>query len=294
MIPELIGTLLEAYKHLHRLHRDLPADPRLALVEAVDSPSVPEFRIICNAAKEAGIEATFATLDELEYDGTNLLVKGEVTPLIYRRAMLEEIQGSPLIEAVRNQRACVVNPFRSRVANNKKLIALLKDPRFAHLIESGEEQVLDEAIPWTRSLEPGNTTYGKWTLDLLPFVVENRERLAVKPASDYAGRGVKLGFETTQAEWERVVNEHAGKGDYVVQEYIPVPDEMFPTVKDGHIHMELKHFNINPFAIGGHFAGSITRISDHAVINVSAGGGLLPSVVGSRRRSNTAEPNGFA
>jgi hypothetical protein len=36
----------------------------------------------------------------------------------------------------------------------------------------------------------------------------------------------------------------------------------------------------------------ITRISDRAVINVSAGGGLLPSVVGRHRRTLLAEEEG--
>jgi hypothetical protein len=64
---------------------------------------------------------------------------------------------------------------------------------------------------------------------------------------------------------------------------------MFPTVEDGHVQMRLKRFNINPFGIGGRYAGMITRISDQAVINVSAGGGLLPSVVGRHRQRLLAE-----
>ena len=74
-----------------------------------------------------------------------------------------------------------------------------------------------------------------------------------------------------------------------MQEYVPVPEEMFPTVEDGHVQMRLKRFNINPFGIGGRYAGSITRISDRAVINVSAGGGLLPSVIGRHKRRLLAE-----
>ena len=65
---------------------------------------------------------------------------------------------------------------------------------------------------------------------------------------------------------------------------MPVPEEMFPTVEGGNVQMRLKRFNINPFGIGGRYAGSITRISDRAVINVSAGGGLLPSVIGRHKR----------
>jgi hypothetical protein len=73
---------------------------------------------------------------------------------------------------------------------------------------------------------------------------------------------------------------------------VPVPEEMFPTVEDGHVQMRLKRFNINPFGIGGRYAGMITRISDRAVINVSAGGGLLPSVVGRHKRRLLAEQEG--
>jgi hypothetical protein len=106
----------------------------------------------------------------------------------------------------------------------------------------------------------------------------------LKPASEYGGHGVALGIETDQAEWDRIIATHAERSDFVVQEYVPVPEEMFPTVEGGHVQMRLKRFNINPFGIGGRYAGTITRISDQAVINVSAGGGLLPSVVGRHRR----------
>jgi uncharacterized circularly permuted ATP-grasp superfamily protein len=121
-------------------------------------------------------------------------------------------------------------------------------------------------------------------VDLLDFVSDNRARLVLKPASEYGGHGVALGIETEQEEWDALIATAAGRGDFIVQEYVPVPEEMFPTVEDGHVQMRLKHFNINPFGLGGRFAGMLTRISDRAVINVSAGGGLLPSVVGRHKR----------
>ena len=111
----------------------------------------------------------------------------------------------------------------------------------------------------------------------------------LKPASDFGGHGVALGMETPAEEWARIIAEHGDTADFIVQEYVPVPEEMFPTVEDGHVQMRLKRFNINPFGIGGRYAGSITRISDRAVINVSAGGGLLPSVIGRHKRRLLAE-----
>jgi glutathionylspermidine synthase len=289
MLPMLVNTLLDAYRQLRAERPELPEAPRLALVDTEDSPSVPEFRIICAAARRVGLEATHGTLKQVEYDGSLLRLQGEPVHLVYRRALLEDCPEGDLIAAARDRSAAIVNPFRARVANNKKLFALLQDARFAHLVLDKERRVIDETIPWTRILKDGRASYGDWVVDLLPFVSDNRERLVLKPASDYGGHGVSLGMETEQAVWDRLIEDHVEEGDFVVQEYVPVPEEMFPTVENGHVQMRLKRFNINPFGIGGRYAGMITRISDQAVINVSAGGGLLPSVVGRHRQRLLAE-----
>jgi glutathionylspermidine synthase len=289
MLPELVATLLDAYRHVRARQPDLPEQPRIAVVDVEGSPSVPEFRIICAAAAAAGLEALPATLEDLSYDGSLLHAGGEPVHLVVRRALFEDLREDDLLAAIRDGRVCAVNPLRSRVANNKKLFALLADARFAHLVEPEEADVIRATIPWTRVLRPGRVTYGDWVVDLLQFVSDNRERLVLKPASDYGGHAVSLGTETDASVWDALIEEHAERGDFVVQEYVPVPEEMFPTVEDGHIQMRLKRFNINPFGIGGRYAGMITRISDRAVINVSAGGGLLPSVVGRHKRRLLAE-----
>ena len=289
MLPLLIETLLDAYRARRIGRPDLPERPRLALVDRPGSPSVPEFRIVCLAAREAGLEAIHATTEELEYDGSTLRISGEPVHLVYRRVLIDDLEEGDLTAAARDGSICLVNPPRARVANNKKLFALLDDPRFAHLVRKSEAEVISETIPWTRILRPGRVTYGDWVVDLFDFVSDNRQRLVLKPASEYGGHGVSLGIETEQDQWDRIIREHAERGDYVVQEYVPIPEEMFPAVEDGHVQMRLKRFNINPFGIGGRYGGMITRISDRAVINVSAGGGLLPSVVGRHKRRLLAE-----
>jgi glutathionylspermidine synthase len=294
MVPLLIETLLGAYREMRvgRPPSELPETPRLALVDVPGSPSVPEFRIVCAAAAQAGIEAIHPTTEELSYDGSVLRAGGEPVHLVYRRALIDDLSEGDLTTAYRDGAVCLVNPPRARVANNKKLMALLDDPRFAHLVKPREAEVIAVTVPWTRILRPGSVTYGEWVVDLLDFVSDNRSRLVLKPASEYGGHDVALGIETEQGEWDRIIEQNAEAGDFIVQEYVPVPEEMFPTVEDGHVQMRLKHFNINPFGIGGHYAGMITRISDRAVINVSAGGGLLPSVVGRHKRRLLAEDEG--
>jgi glutathionylspermidine synthase len=285
VLPEVVDTLLDAYRAFRAEQPDLPELPRLAVVDVAGTPTVAEFRRVCRFAEDAGLETVIATLDDVSYDGSKLVVRGEPAHLVYRRALVEALtEDSPLAIAARERRAVVVNPFRVHVAANKKILALLQDERFEHLVTRAELETIRNTVPWTRILRRGRTTYGDWRFELLSFVCDNRERLVLKPATDYGGRGVMLGIETDQDAWEAAVDEHADGGDFIVQEYVPIPEEMFPTIEDGHVQMRLKRFNINPYCIGGRYVGMMTRISDQAVINVAAGGGILPSVVGRHKR----------
>src|SRR5918994_3999267 len=215
MLPVLIDTLLDAYRSLRASRPQLPERPRLALVDRPGSPSVPEFRIICDAARRTGIEALHATTDELAYDGSALRIGGEPVELVYRRALIEDLEEGDLTAALRDGTVCVVNHPRARVANNKKLFALLDDSRFAHLVEPREAEVIAATIPWSRILRPGRVTYGQWVVDLLDFVSDNRARLVLKPASEYGGDGVGPGGGTEQAEGEGGIERHAERGDFV-------------------------------------------------------------------------------
>lgn len=292
MMPALFDTLLDAYRHMREAHADLPEVPRLAVVDVAGTPTAGEFQVVAGAGRERGLDAVVAPLDELTYDGSRLRVQGEPVELVYRRVLTPEAAGSDLAAAARDGRVCVVNPFRANVVSSKKILALLQDPRFEYLLAGDEAERIRPTLPWTRILRPGRATYGQWTFDLLSFVSDNRERLVLKPASDYGGRGVMLGNETEQSVWDATIEEHAEAGDFIAQEYVAIPEEMFPIVEDGRVQMRLKRFNINPFAIGGSYAGMLTRISDQAVINVAAGGGLLPTVIGRHRRRLLREEEG--
>ncbi len=261
--------------------------PHAVLVDTAGSPSVPEFEIICRALEAAGFDAAHASMDDLQRIDGRLCAHGRAIDVVYRRALVEDVLdphaspgASALIAAVREGAVAMLNPFPARVANNKKLLALIGAPEFAHLLVDDEErQVVRESIPWTRVLATGGTSLPDGSAGDLPaFVSANREQLVLKPASDYGGHNVHLGVNTPQHQWDAIVFAHAGTGDWIVQQYLEVPSGSFPAIVDGHLVVRERHFNINPFAIGGRYAGMITRTSSEQVINVSAGGGLLPCV----------------
>jgi len=261
--------------------------PHALLVDTASSPSVPEFEIICRALEAEGFDAGWASLDDLVRVDGRLCTGGKPVDVVYRRALVEDVldpYASPgaaaLIAAVREGAVAMLNPFPARVANNKKLLALLGSPTFAHLLlDDAEREVVRDCIPWTRILAPGDSTLPDGsTGNLQSHVAAHREQLVLKPASDYGGHNVYLGARTDPDTWDALVQAHAGTSGWIVQEFLEVPVGLFPAIEDDHLVVRERHFNINPFAIGGRFAGMITRISTEPVINVSAGGGLLPCV----------------
>lgn len=78
--------------------------------------------------------------------------------------------------------------------------------------------------------------------------------------------------------WRGLVEDHIDDNKWVVQELVPIPKELFPDITDTAVNMKLMNVNINPLAFGGKYGGCFTRISGKPVINVSAGGGLLPTM----------------
>ena len=85
-----------------------------------------------------------------------------------------------------------------------------------------------------------------------------------------------IGKATDAATWEEIMNRHIEDESWVVQEYIDIPNGSFPDINNG-VELKEKYININPFALLGRYSGTITRVSEHPVINVSAGGGLVPT-----------------
>jgi uncharacterized circularly permuted ATP-grasp superfamily protein len=115
-------------------------------------------------------------------------------------------------------------------------------------------------------------------VDLLPFVLEHRESLVLKPAHGYGGRSVLVGDETAPDAWAAAAV--AGLAEpWVVQDRVTIPEEPFPVVEGGSLRFEALKVNANPFYAAGAEVGAVTRVSRSSVINVSAGGGSVPTFV---------------
>ena len=87
-----------------------------------------------------------------------------------------------------------------------------------------------------------------------------------------------VGDETAPDAWEAAAMAALAE-PWVVQERVTIPEEPFPVVEDGALRFEALKVNANPFYAAGAEVGAVTRASRSAVINVSAGGGSVPTFV---------------
>jgi len=299
MMPGLYDAMMAAYDQFcaNRAqqtgeHDAFPERPTLAILDLDGVPTGGEFRILKRYFEQRGLKALVGDPRHLRMDAEGWpRLDNQRVHLVLRRIVMGDVvrlrdQMETFVLAVRHKRLCMMNPFRSSLAGNKKVLALLLDPDWqARVLTQDERAVVQRTIPWTRILQPGKTTYNDWVVNMPEFISDNRDRLVLKPAIGYGGKDVFIGRETPQKDWDELLQVHLEKADFVVQEYIAIPQEMFPLMEHGILQMRLKKFNINPFALAGRLGGMITRISDASVINVTEGGGLLPSVVGFTRES---------
>ncbi len=155
---------------------------------------------------------------------------------------------------------------------------MLTDDAFAHLLSPEERALVARVVPWTRRVEERRTRKDGREIDLVPWVLEHREELVMKPAHEYGGRAVLLGWETDAPGWHAAVDA-ALDGAWVVQQRVEIPEEPFPVFEDGRLDFVPLKVNTNPFYVLGEPAGAVTRTSRDDVVSVSAGGGSVPTFI---------------
>jgi hypothetical protein len=276
----VLATLMDCYGRWRERHGDrAPREPRIAIVDWRTVKTSAEFRAFLRFFEERGLAATIADPRELSFDGARLRdASGAPIDLVYRRLVSTEVFSAPkadtaaLLAAYLLDGACVIGSFRSDVAFDKRIMALLTDPDVAQgTLGLGPDDIAFAArvFPWTRSLRPG---------PVLEQAKEERERLVLKPAALYEGRGVRIGIETDPAVWRAALDEAAVAGDHVVQERIAPPELVIESFEDGRLRPRPLHFSLGAYAFGGALSGLIARVASTLVLSADDDERILPVV----------------
>jgi uncharacterized circularly permuted ATP-grasp superfamily protein len=259
------------------------AAPTVAIVDWAEVRTRADQEILQQVFEAAGVRCLLADPQALEVRAGRLWSGAIAVDVVYRRAVLSELiereqEAGAFFDAYRRGLAVFVNSLRCHLSEDKAFFALLTDEAYGALLTEEEHAFVGRVVPWTRKVEEGKTRKDGQEIDLLPYVLRHRESLVLKPAHAYGGRSVYVGNETDAAAWETAVRAGIGLA-WVVQERVAIPEEIFPVFEGGSLAFESLKVNVSPFHVAGSEVGAITRVSRSKVINVSAGGGSVPTFV---------------
>jgi hypothetical protein len=275
---ELVESVLKVYRRLRG-----PGTPRVGILDWRDVKTRPDQEILRSLFIRRGAPCDLLDPRDLRLDGRRLLGPTGAIDLVYRRLVLSEIAGREgevraLLEAYRSGHVVFVNSFRCRLSEDKAFLAVLTDEAFAPLFSDEERAFLERVVPWTRRIAERRTRHLGEDVDLVPHVLSLQKDLVLKPAHGYGGASVILGSEVGEEEWAKAVVRGLTE-PVVVQERVAIPEEVFPVFEGGEVRLEARKVNVNPFYALGVDVGAVTRASLSSVINVSAGGGSVPTFV---------------
>ena len=283
---KLLDVLLSCYRE----YAGSPApQPLIAIVDWNDVPTQAEFRLFQQHFISQGYEAIIADPRELEFTGGRLRHRGTAIDLVYRRLLTNEFlekldETRALLDAYEARAVCVVNSFRAKYVHKKMLFGVLTDERYAHYFSEAQRELIRAHVPWTRAVTERRTLYSGGNVDLCEFIRRNRDNLVLKPNDEYGGKGIFIGWESTEGEWEAAL-EVALRGNYLVQERVKTGQEEFPYYDQaGDIRFIEQLLDLDPLLYFGKVGGAFTRLSSSSLANVTSGAGMTPTfLIGGKR-----------
>ncbi len=274
----VLDVLLACYREAGGLE----ARPTIAIVDYEDVPTRTEHHMFREFFEAQGYPSLVCDPRHLTYEGGRLRHDGRSIEIVYKRLLVNEFlervgELQALLQAARERAVTLVNPFRCKPIHKKAIFAVLTDDDLQALFTPAERQAIAAHVPWTRRVQEGRTRRHGQEIDLPRFIVDNRERLVMKPNDEYGGKGVFIGWETSASDWEAALAE-ALQTSYVVQDKVELQRLNFPELTAaGELVFRDLVVDLDPFVFDGEVEGFLTRLSGTSLANVTSGGGQVPA-----------------
>jgi hypothetical protein len=277
--------LLETLLACHREAGGLQEHPTIAIVDYEDVPTRTEHHLFREFFADSGYPAVVCDPRDLTYEKGVLRYEGRSIDIVYKRLLVNELieradKLQALLGAARDRAVTVVNPFRCKPIHKKAIFAVLTDDTMQSRFSEAQRAAIAAHVPWTRRVREQKDTRAGATVDLPRFIRENRERLVLKPNDEYGGKGVFIGWEMSDTDWEAALAD-ALRASYVVQEKVELQRRSFPALDPESPEVQYRDVvvDLDPFVFQGEVAGFLTRLSGSSLANVTSGGGQVPGFV---------------
>ena len=197
-----------------------------------------------------------------------------IDPEVFRPDSMLGVPG--LMKVYQEGRVALANAPGTGVADDKVVYAYVPEMIRFYL---GEDAIL-----------PNVPTYLCWREKDLRFVLDNIEKLVVKPANESGGYGMLVGPAASKSECEAFAQKVAAQPrNYIAQPTLGL--SRAPVIVDG--RLEGRHVDLRPYILYGRdifvLPGGLTRVAlrkGSLVVNSSQGGGSKDTWVLAERPQN--------
>jgi hypothetical protein len=242
--------------------------PSIAILDfrqAFNTLESQETLLLADLLQRQGFQAPIVSPDEMEYRDGVLRRGGMAIDVVWRCIHAQEFLmhfdlAHPLVRAYRERRVCLVNSFRTELTRKQALLALLTDEEVTAKFPAAERKAIHDSIPWTRVVAQSRTMRGGKSIDLVEFILHNRERLVLRPNDSGGGAAIFDGAAMERTAWERALLT-ALRHSYVVQDRVEPHPVEFPIDLYGEIVYRALNVDVAPHAFLGKIQGCTARIS---------------------------------
>ncbi|MET7731854.1 hypothetical protein ABZT02_10845 [Streptomyces sp. NPDC005402] len=245
---------------------DVPAGgprPRIVLAVTDEEADIPIPHDAAHYLSAQGFDATVARTSDISFDGSRATVGEQRVDLVYGCFTYDEVITPRYRAFVDTALACharggpvYVAPPVFSLLGNKAMLAM----------EDGEQPADGPGgVAATRLVTPAALARAR----------AERERLVLKPAIGYGGRGVVIGRAVSAEVWDERLRAALAR-PHVLQDYV-APSSLDLPVAGGHAPFEV---GIGCLYVDGHFAGFLARgvpAGTGGVANVHQGAFFAPA-----------------
>jgi hypothetical protein len=196
-----------------------------------------------------------------------LFYKNKKIDFVYRRLVTQELLNNETVlenfikPYLKNNFYCA-GSFQSEIIHSKILFAILHSKKFNYLFNKAELEFISDHIPFTCKIT-----------EILEFdtILKNKNQFLLKPHNAYGARGIFLGIDHNEIEWQTLIEKFRNNNNYLIQKFYSPAKLKF--------ERETYYYLPAFFVYFDKLKGFYTRISKNKIITTNLGAKVIPNII---------------
>jgi len=236
--------------------------PVIGIVDFSKDGTISEFKEFQRWFDKRGILSYIIDPRDLENREDGIYYNNKRIDLVYRRATTGRLfdhynEIEEFLTAYKEHKFCMFGSFRSQIIHNKAIFQILSNQEYLDFLDDTELEFISKHIPETGLLNE-NSIEAK-------NIKNNKDKYILKPDDGFAGKGIKLGVETNQKDWEDFVDESVNK-PYLYQNYCQPPTRKMISIDAGEVGIDPYYYQVGLYVFDGQVQGVYTRAGREKII----------------------------